>query len=562
MQEVGYRVYRLEFLRNPCDLQTKINLWNWVQRSKSRAITDALGLKSRVPASIVKRIEEDPIAAEKKAAWDSLNNELQEKLSAPSSLSAAYDIYYLRKAREEKATEMRATSSLRELIEFSEGRPIQFSDLHTLFKAMKDVLQKSKGEIILVEWFEVKDIAGAYQWYLTLVKSTTTPNEYPQIQIHQIPSMAERINSWISKYLTIPDGSHQDSRNDASSGTTRDTLLSNEQTTTTAKMLANLGSNQSYDDLQSISPVISPLFGIIHDDDTVVLCPSSDMHTKRANGDVSVNLHRIPFHALEKPSEDDVEAVPLICSHDIVYCHSQSILRHSVQARAPRNATSTDIRTNDTESHPAAFFPVETTQDTILHDTLENTFPEHDPLTGSSVTHESFLSNASNASHLFFFGHVHDKTSTPLDTHLCMHERPLHRPHACASADAHIVTANDILNELSLAPGSHVSMISCASGTPHSVAADDFLGLIPAMLFAGARSTISTLFPIFENDGVDFTVAFYEAVGARRVEDPEAPVDLARCLRKAVVKMRGRKPKNLAAWAGFVFHGFGAVDLG
>lgn len=101
---------------------------------------------------------------------------------------------------------------------------------------------------------------------------------------------------------------------------------------------------------------------------------------------------------------------------------------------------------------------------------------------------------------------------------------------------------------------------------------DEVMGLIPALLYSGASSTVSTLWSIRDKDGAEFAGGFFdeffgqcEAMGERkdgglgeevRGVGVGCVVDVAKAVSAAVRKMDDGENRPLYDWAGFVLHGF------
>ena len=536
LEKIGYRVYRLELLRSPNDRAVKIRLWEWIQRSKGRALTDSLGLRMRAPATMLAKIKSHH-AKKKFNEWETVNSKILESVKSAPHPNRAYDMYYLRKQRQDMAEEMRQIDELKEIANLTEGRTMRFRELNTLFAQLKKQPGCDSGEIVLLDWFEVSNIANQAQWYLAIVRSSSVPGTDPRIEINQIPTMSGLVNRWISAYLTptneVPASQHSDKVAKGQSGPVPTHAGASGETDD--PLIKALENQDAYEKLQAFQPLLAPLGNVRQGEDTVVLCPFK-------------TLHRLPIHAIEIPSAGTKS--PLLCQHRVVYCHSLSILGYCAISRANQVEGSLD----SARTHAVGFFPLRTgINDYGLRTSFEEAF-DQEAIKDQNVQRDVFLQRSNNASELFFFGHVHDKPNQPLESHLCLHEPTLHDQARCSEADAYTVKAGDILDLVKLSEGAHASLIGCASGTAFSLNSEDYLGIVPATLYAGARSTISTLWPIYQADGVDFSRSLFELIAD---EDPHSRLwRMADYMRQAVLDLRRRRgDRNLAAWAAFVFHG-------
>ncbi len=135
-------------------------------------------------------------------------------------------------------------------------------------------------------------------------------------------------------------------------------------------------------------------------------------------------------------------------------------------------------------------------------------------------------------------------------------------------------------------PGTHVNIIACQGGLTDVKLGDEVMGLVPALLYSGASSTVSTLWSIADGDGANFAQHFFDSflrqctpqIGKSMTRRPSTSdasndvadvvdteplrvVDLAKALRAAVVKMDRGETQPLYRWAGFVLHGFWRFPL-
>lgn len=65
------------------------------------------------------------------------------------------------------------------------------------------------------------------------------------------------------------------------------------------------------------------------------------------------------------------------------------------------------------------------------------------------------------------------------------------------------LTAREVF-EMELCPGIHFNMIACRGGVMEVKPGDEVMGLVPALLYSGATSVVSTLWNIADGDGAQF----------------------------------------------------------
>lgn len=129
-------------------------------------------------------------------------------------------------------------------------------------------------------------------------------------------------------------------------------------------------------------------------------------------------------------------------------------------------------------------------------------------------------------------------------------------------------------------------MCRCSGGVTDIKVGDEPTGLVPALLYSGASSTVSTLWPIEDRDGARFARAFVCAYvearresmgtneqtcsGAERIDEetsgdsrgtgdlssPTHWINLAKVFQTAVLELGPDLTEPMLSWAGFVLHGF------
>jgi CHAT domain-containing protein len=144
------------------------------------------------------------------------------------------------------------------------------------------------------------------------------------------------------------------------------------------------------------------------------------------------------------------------------------------------------------------------------------------------------------------------------------------------------LTAKEIF-AIRLGAGTHVNMIACQGGLMEVKMGDEVMGLVPALLYSGATSTVSTLWSIADPDGARFSKLFFQSFFDQCKEHSEAEpkslegvsdaqsdelqtkgtsfVDIAAAVQEAVIDMDPNGHESLYSWAAFVLHGFWMFSL-
>ena len=278
------------------------------------------------------------------------------------------------------------------------------------------------------------------------------------------------------------------------------------------------------------------------------------------------NLHRIPLHALK------IDGEVIIKRNPVVYCSSLSALvsanRLRIQVEEPRSSTPTTAHHLDAEE-------IESSTDTVSYQGISLFGNPPTPigkaalkatatkfkaraLTDIDFTASFFTSTIQdpNLHLLHFHGHADFSPTAHTDHCLLFSDKPL--------------TLRDIFDlpsPLSHGGGFHVTLLGCGSGMSKTGPTDDVIGLVPSLLYAGASSTVSTLWKFSDADASTYSESFYEgffrgsaeAGGGNASEDTNsaggAVVDMARANQKAVLGIMQRKPA-LYHWGSFVLNGY------
>lgn len=118
-------------------------LWNWIQKSKARSLSDMLGLGINLPENLKKRVDEDP----KARAMLEHEIELLQKINQDTSDTQ----FYLRKELDAHRRAMHGVESLHEILALREGRAVSQARLQSLRR--HDMTEEAERRIFYVDWF-------------------------------------------------------------------------------------------------------------------------------------------------------------------------------------------------------------------------------------------------------------------------------------------------------------------------------------------------------------------------------------------------------------------------
>jgi CHAT domain-containing protein len=212
-------------------------------------------------------------------------------------------------------------------------------------------------------------------------------------------------------------------------------------------------------------------------------------------------LHRLPLHAL------NVNKDALIRRNPVAYIHSHSLLQtnlHATKSAAgslrPLNLQFlSGIRAADEEYYIAG------------HKSIVELAAHFQsiPMIDDSASKSSFLEQAQHSRLLHIHTHCIWDSTNPLDHHLEFPEvSSAPNSEQCPDHASHILTTCEVFS-LRLQQGVHVNLIARSGGLTDVKAGDEVIGLVPALLYSGASSTVSTIWPIQDHIGARFSKEFF-----------------------------------------------------
>lgn len=513
------------------------SLWAWLQKAKSKAFNDLLGARGLYTEQMLSACRDDASIAALTEQEQILIKELQ----------SGHDVMQASRALGDHRKEMKKIPSLAQLLSVSEGDfDIEHIDLSFMQAALERLPEGKK--VVLVDWVVLEDS--------TIVLLTLDSDNV--LNVKQLDIKLKEISHWTKSYFTFP--------------TDRDAPLARSDGNKVVRKLEEL---------------VQGLEQFTNDDDLLVLCPPSQ-------------LHLVPIHALQ------IDKTVLIERNLIVYASSAALFRQcllktcadgKLRTQGLRNSVfagvyeepgyeDEQIEVEKCINRTASKFSgqslwgTELTAD-ILSAHLQtagwvhyhgHAFVDQGNILGqglilsqdasATAETESTLIDVSsltvepvNEGTEEDFGHDQSETSSDSASTIESAEAPL----------AARVTVADIFT-MNLEETPHITIIACESGYQEMAAGDEPLGLVSALLYAGATSVLGSLWPIPSWVGRSFTEKFYSSLKAQQDRrenidssaENDAILNLAAAVRDAVVEIR-RSPgtKQPYFWAPFVLHGAG-----
>ena len=277
--------------------------------------------------------------------------------------------------------------------------------------------------------------------------------------------------------------------------------------------------------LRKLNPLIEPLATLSRPGQVLVFSGAG-------------NLHRIPIHALQLGKE------LLIQRNPVVYCSNMTVLNMAFQERKSSERRAFE---SDRGFHAAVFADPPSDAGHTAVKKVAKTFSV-EPNIRDSFTSSNFTRAIldPNLDLFHYHGHVAFEETSPTDHCLILDDRP--------------VTLRDVF-ALAPTPSSyHATLLGCGSGMSKTHVSSDVIGLVPAFLYSGAASTVSTLWSFADADAAMYAHYFYAEFRTLLREGKNARVDLARANQKAVLAIMAKKPE-MYHWAPFVLNGYWMMEV-
>ncbi|KAB5522808.1 tetratricopeptide repeat protein [Coniochaeta sp. 2T2.1] len=301
--------------------------------------------------------------------------------------------------------------------------------------------------------------------------------------------------------------------------------------------------------LRGLDKLVAPLRGLTTEGDLVVFCPTGI-------------LHSIPLHALCISEHSK----PVISQNAVVYCASltsfwQCCQRAQTAAAAPTNQNLPWTMVGVYEPAPGRRFH-QTEQEAVHHSVAE--------LASKHGARAVAVAVGAAATREFFAGALRDSALCHFHGH-CVLDRLVLADQSLELGDG-VLSARDVFG-MSLRWSPHITLVACDSASQGIAAGDEPLGLVTALLCAGAASVAGTIWPTASRTGREFAAAFYAELEVQRklggagsgsaAGGGGGTFNMAFAVRRAVLKVRAeRTTRRPYQWAAFVLHGSWCVGVG
>jgi len=438
---------------------------------------------------------------------DPVANKLYEQeLKSTKNCLHASPQAYIGAARKAKADRdaMMAVPALAQLLAIREGAfDITLEALH-----MQQAQNASKFEsqkLKYVDWYFLTNSEGAPETIVLFVRNLSGSTSFRELKIN-----VSDVQRWMKKVFEHPEGAEPELK-----------IKSGNRT------------------LWELNGLLDGLDALTDEDDLLILSPCGI-------------LNSVPIHGLK------VAGRVLIDRNLVIYSSSAAVFRQC-QARAANPAGNSIYSGRSEAIHNRYDFlavyeessRVEAEEQTEIFTSVNKIARnfEGNVLLGQEVSKPKFTECCRDASWLFYHGHATYNKQDVLDSGLVLSDDDL--------------TTSDIFDDVSMRNAPHITIIACDSGTQHIAPGDEPLGIVPALLFAGATSVLGCIWPIESWAGRLFSEKFHTHLRKQVVDEHNTGgshhfVNIATALREAVREMMDKKSVETRLpyfWAPFVLHG-------
>lgn len=523
----GMKDYHLLGLLLHDSIDDKVGAWNWLQKSKARSISDMLALGINIPHHLRHLIESDTEVVEMCEKEQSLVRQLE--------AAEEEEVFLLRIKVEALRAEMRTKPALQQLLSYREGEPTTVEKLQNISVRTGPTPAR---KIFFIDWFIYM---GRY--VVGFIVSSAG------VDVFGSGVTTAEVQEWKTQYLTPSAEGHPLNEPDV-------------------------------EPLQKLSKLIQPLIERTDEGDIIVFCPTSV-------------LHGVPLHAATL--EDDGTKT-LLERNPIVYTASMTIFERCVSKEVDRASTAA---TNDTDaardgvsevdlgalisrSYVAVYERTETgplgdstrKQRDAIYTTVKNVAAKHLAASstatitalGNDVTRQRLVS-AFAADYMYFFGHCQSSAANMLHQGLILADPPRCEEE---NTDKDVDGKGTVAEEVELFTTSDMftidirtsclTLIACGSAhQTHSTKGDEPLGIVSALLCAGATSVVGTMWKVEVGTARLFTVELDNHLKATAAEgEDRGVIDLAVAVQQTAIRLKRRREGGTHhpyKWAAFVLNG-------
>lgn len=503
-------IYRFAF--QVCILdQDAAGAWQWVQKSKARSLSDTLGLGCLIPDSLLSRIKSEDRTKELHEQEQELSQRLK-SLAPAETFSIAIE---LRRLQEQ----MSAIPVLREVRDLRQGKAVTGDEL--LVRWQRLPVGRYVTDVAFVDWY----LKGDDEIYVLILQPAANP------VLHRVNATAQDVRSWIKQYFRSEDGQNQ-----------------------------SIGRRDDHPSqaLRALDSLVEFIGDYVREDTLLVLSPAAPLDV-------------LPLHALHLRignRQQPWKPLSLIERHPIVYCSNMTVFIQCCELAASKSPTSGLKASFMAVYEEMPDEPLDLLEQRAVYDSIHDLASDHGAsvAVGRTVSRNTIFTEWPSADYILFHGHC-DLSSMDIT------EQSLILAGPTASADEPPVQHLTVKEAFGLKlNGPLVALMACSSSAQQLSAGDEPLGLVTALLCAGAASVVGTLWPVASGTARRFAAIFGQQLKALQAEgllltDPEqkaeppavhGAIDLAVALQRTVRQLKHTGPQPTRTpehWATFAVHG-------
>jgi len=479
--------------------------WEWLQKGKARAFADSLGSNFLIPAKLVANVNSDPAARDLVKQEQSILDALNEP--GTNYVIAARQLASVRKKMEEN-------SLLAEVMGTRDGALNLDLNTENLAAALERSGLAPTG-VKLVDWYIPSPNGRSDSHIILFLRQLDKSTIAKRLSVGE-----SEVKDWVRKAFDYPEMA--------------DPPLS--------KKTGNRF-------LQKMNVLIDGLSTMTQENDLLVLSPSGV-------------LNNVPLHALF------IDGKPLVQRNPVVYSSSTATIRQCLSRMNPEAGPDRGkTNTSDTAKFFAVYEePFQAQERSLIFSHIKDLAFGFSGTVflGPDVTKPRFLSEASTARWVHYHGHARYGNDDVLKSSLVLSNGKDLFTHNIDDArlGRDELPVSELFNAKLMRGGAHFTVIACDSGTQDIAPGDEPLGIIPALLHAGATSILGCQWPIDSRAGRAFSEAFYQELSRGGGPDGEGcnrVVHLAKALQSTVRRLSsgelGAHYKQAYFWAPFALHG-------
>ena len=475
--------------------------WQWVQKAKARSLSDMLGLGCLVPESLLTSVSSDSTMRK----LYERERDLLKSLQTASSDQIFGIGLELRQLQED----MQTIPELRALLDLRQGKSVTADELITRWNALP--IGNHYSDVVFIDWY----ILGDEDIYILMLQRGKEP------ALRKLHISVSDVRHWINAFLVAKEKqAHSLHRSDDHP-------------------------SQALRDLDGLVEIISKY---VDADVLLVLSPAAP-------------LDALPLHALhvqlcsEKRSE---RSLPLIERNPLVYCSNLTVFLQCCELAATEKPqlemTSTYMAVY--EGTPTEICNMDEQQ--AVYTFINELAKEQNTkaTTGLSVTREKIFADWPESDLVLFYGHC-DLSSQDITKQSLILRKDCHNSQAMEYSN---LSVRDIFGLKLRSP--LVSLLACGSSQQKIEAGDEPLGLVTALLCAGAASVVGTLWPVASGTARLFATTLAQQMKliaplpGGQASALSHVIDMTIVLQRTVQRLRrNNRTRTPYHWAAFVLHG-------